>query len=97
MHYAAELAPPGLETSAQGLSNTVMCLGVITGSMLGGYVMDTYGSIFLYRSAAGLVAVTWVLYLAVTLSHAGAGSLWTGRRQATTQQRGHQEQGSGFK
>ncbi len=77
VHYAAELAPPGLQTSAQGLSNTVQCMGVITGSVLGGYLMDTRGSVFLYRSAALLSGVTLCLYLAVTLQYSGADSLFS--------------------
>ena len=77
VHYAAELAPPGLQTSAQGLSNTVQCMGVITGSVLGGYLMDTRGSVFLYRAAALLSAVTLCLYLAVTLQYSGADSLFS--------------------
>jgi len=79
VHYAAELAPPGLETSAQGLGNTILQLGVITGSIVGGSIMDSHGSIFLYRAAAALVAATLLVYLAVTLSYTGASSLYKGR------------------
>ena len=75
MHYAAELAPPGLEVSAQGLGNTVNCLGVITGSVIGGRIMQEKGSVYMYRAAAGLAFVTLVAYLLVTLSYLGLSSL----------------------
>ena len=32
-------------------------MGVITGSLLGGYIMDTRGSVFLYRAASLLTTV----------------------------------------
>ena len=67
VHYAAELAPPGLETSAQGLSNMVRNLGTITGTVIAGRIMDSHGSVFLYRAAAALVGVVWSIYMAVTL------------------------------
>ena len=68
-------APPGLETSAQGLSNMIRNLGTITGTMVAGYIMDSRGSIFLYRAAAGLVALTWSIYLMVTLRSHSADSM----------------------
>ena len=75
VHYTAQLAPPGLETTAQGLSLMIRNLGTITGTMVAGYIMDSRGSIFLYRAAAALVAATWSLYLVVTLSsHTGVGA-----------------------
>lgn len=56
-----------------------MQLGVITGSIVGGSIMDSHGSVVLYRGAALLVAITLIVYLAVTLSYAGASSLYKGR------------------
>jgi MFS family permease len=75
VHYAAELAPPGLEVSAQGLGNTVNCLGVIAGSVIGGRIMQEKGSVYMYRAAGGLAFVTLVVYLLVTLSYLGLSSL----------------------
>mmetsp|Transcript_70949 Transcript_70949/g.115191 ORF Transcript_70949/g.115191 Transcript_70949/m.115191 type:complete len:107 (+) Transcript_70949:14-334(+) len=48
----------------------------VAGSMLGGYIMDTRGSIFLYRAAAALSFVTLCVYLAVTLNYNGSASLF---------------------
>jgi MFS family permease len=75
VHYAAELAPPGLEVSAQGLGNTINCLGVIAGSVIGGRIMQEKGSVYMYRAAGGLAFVTLVVYLLVTLSYLGLSSL----------------------
>ena len=71
---------PSRKCSAAGLSNTILQLGVITGTMLGGSIMDSHGSVFLYRGAALLVTVTLIVYLAVTLSYTGASSMYKGRQ-----------------
>eukprot|EP00286_Rhodomonas_abbreviata_P027317 CAMPEP_0181311710 /NCGR_PEP_ID=MMETSP1101-20121128/13294_1 /TAXON_ID=46948 /ORGANISM="Rhodomonas abbreviata, Strain Caron Lab Isolate" /LENGTH=320 /DNA_ID=CAMNT_0023418483 /DNA_START=630 /DNA_END=1592 /DNA_ORIENTATION=+ len=62
VHYTAKLAPPGLETSAQGLTGTVRSLGSITGTLAGGVIMQRLGSVFLYRGSATLVLVTISLH-----------------------------------
>lgn len=49
VHYAATLAPEGLETSTQGLATTARSIGSISGTFVGGIVMQHFGSIVLYR------------------------------------------------
>lgn len=62
VHYCAAIAPPGFETSAQGFKDVVVQLGVITGTFGGGAVMQRFGSVVMFRCAAGMVAVAMTCF-----------------------------------
>ena len=57
-------APKGLEASAQGLlAASRNGLGFFFGTSVGGYVMDWFGSVVLYRTFALLVTFALIVYL----------------------------------
>ena len=62
VQYCAQIAPPGLETSTQGLKDAVRSAGGIVGVFLAGIVTDTFGSTVVYRGAAGVVGLALVCY-----------------------------------
>ena len=64
VHYLARIAPPGLETSAQGLASTFGALGSILGQLIGGWVFENYGSVVMYRGVAFIVLVSMGVLLA---------------------------------
>ncbi|MFO7682334.1 MAG: major facilitator superfamily domain-containing protein 6 [Chloroflexota bacterium] len=63
--YAAEIAPPGLGATAQGVLNgTVFGLGTALGAFTGGYLYDTAGVVAAFRwagwaSLAALLVFLW--------------------------------------
>jgi hypothetical protein len=69
VQYCAQIAPRGLETSAQGLKSTVQGVGGVIGVYIGGNILDSYGAIILYRGCSALVAVTTVGYCIVIWCH----------------------------
>lgn len=62
----ARMAPAGLENSVQGLRSVVARLGGLTGSICGGIVLERFGAVVLYRSAAALVTVVGLIYFCST-------------------------------
>jgi hypothetical protein len=65
VQYCALIAPPGLETSTQGLKDSVRSLGGIIGIFSAGVVTDLFGSATMYRGAAAVVGCTMVWYMCV--------------------------------
>eukprot|EP00287_Rhodomonas_sp_CCMP768_P014213 CAMPEP_0196760580 /NCGR_PEP_ID=MMETSP1091-20130531/105297_1 /TAXON_ID=302021 /ORGANISM="Rhodomonas sp., Strain CCMP768" /LENGTH=431 /DNA_ID=CAMNT_0042109477 /DNA_START=63 /DNA_END=1358 /DNA_ORIENTATION=- len=61
VHYSKELAVPGLETTAQSVAEGARSLGQVTGMVMGGLVMERFGSIALYRGASVIVLATTIL------------------------------------
>ncbi|GAB5354012.1 hypothetical protein AAMO2058_000083300 [Amorphochlora amoebiformis] len=61
--YMATIAPKGLEASAQGLLAAFnRGLGFLVGTIVGGFVMQNYGSKIMFTGAAALVAFSGALY-----------------------------------
>lgn len=61
---ASDFAPPHLQATAQSLVAVSTTLGLLTGTLGGSYVMQSYGSVFTYRCAAALVFFSATLYYA---------------------------------
>lgn len=62
--FAAEMAPKGLGATAQGLfSSTVMGVGGITGSLVGGLLLDRFGGAGMYFWSGSAVLVGLLLFL----------------------------------
>ena len=59
----ARIAKPGFKNSAQGVVTTVVSLGGLTGSVVGGFVLKYQGPTVLYRGAGGLVLLAGALYV----------------------------------
>ena len=59
----ARIAKPGFKNSAQGVVTTVVSLGGLTGSVVGGFVLKFQGPTVLYRGAGGLVLLAGALYV----------------------------------
>jgi len=62
--YASEIAPPGLDATAQGLvSATMFGVGSATGAMLGGVFYQDFGGTWMFRIMAGIAFVSLILFL----------------------------------
>ncbi|HET7142701.1 MAG TPA: major facilitator superfamily domain-containing protein 6 [Anaerolineales bacterium] len=56
--YADRIAPPGMSATAQGLFSGVMLgVGSATGSLLGGFLFDVVGAIWMFRVVAGIAVL----------------------------------------
>jgi MFS family permease len=61
--YAAEIAPPGLGTTAQGLlSGVFMGIATATGAMVGGILFQDYGGSIMYRTMSIAVAISVLIF-----------------------------------
>jgi MFS transporter, PPP family, 3-phenylpropionic acid transporter len=61
--YAGQLAPKGLEASAQGLFNaTLMGFGSFTGALLGGLLIDRLGGVGMYRTGGVIVLAGMLVF-----------------------------------
>jgi MFS family permease len=61
--YAAEIAPPGLGTTAQGLlSGVFMGIATATGAMLGGILYQDFGGSIMYRTMSIAVAISVLIF-----------------------------------
>ena len=58
----AEITPSHLQATGQGLLTFFKKLGILGGVLGGGYVMQTFGAVVAYRSAALLVSLAAVVY-----------------------------------
>ncbi len=66
--YVSEIAPPGLETTSQGiLTGFVMGLGSMFGALLGGFLYDGYGFSMMYLGAGIGIFVLMIIFFAVNL------------------------------
>lgn len=71
--YVADRTPPNAEATGQSLLSVVRGLGSTLGSVLGGYIMQRFGSKILYSGAAVVVFVAVVSFAAAEqLSVSGA-------------------------
>lgn len=53
--YAGMMAPPGLNATAQGLfSSAIMGVGMVVGSLLGGFLLAHVGAIWMFRITSGV-------------------------------------------
>ncbi|WP_299029267.1 major facilitator superfamily domain-containing protein 6 [uncultured Thermanaerothrix sp.] len=69
--YAGMMAPPGLNATAQGLfSSAIMGVGMVVGSLLGGFLLAHVGAIWMFRITSGVGLV-------------GALILWSARNEHT--------------
>lgn len=56
--YANQIAPQGMSAAAQGLFSGVMLgIGSAAGSLLGGFLFDAVGAIWMFRVMAGIAAL----------------------------------------
>jgi predicted MFS family arabinose efflux permease len=61
--YVAEVAPPGLGATAQGLFQGILHgLGMATGAYLGGALLQAYGPIIMFRVFALILFVALLLF-----------------------------------
>jgi len=61
--YASEIAPPGLDATAQGLvSATMFGIGSATGALLGGLFYQDVGGAWMFRLMAGIAFVSLILF-----------------------------------
>jgi PPP family 3-phenylpropionic acid transporter len=66
VHYADQIAPPGMKATTQGMfGSTLMGFGAATGGLLGGFLMQQAGPGIMYRAVGILVLVGLVLFLLV--------------------------------
>lgn len=57
--YADRIAPQGMSATAQGLfSGVTLGVGSAAGSLLGGFLFDAVGAIWMFRVMAGIAALT---------------------------------------
>jgi MFS transporter, PPP family, 3-phenylpropionic acid transporter len=67
--FSASIVPREWSTTAQTiLSATFSCFGNVIGAILGGWVMQRYGAVVLYRAMGCIVGAVLVLHLVVWLS-----------------------------
>ena len=65
------LAPRGIENSVQGVRSTVSSLGALTGSIVGGAVLQHAGPEVLYRGAGVMVLLAGLAFWAVDRTQGG--------------------------
>lgn len=70
VHEMSELTPPHLRATGQSFLSVCSTLGILTGTLGGSYIMQYYGSVIAYRTAALLVAISASLY-GLTLTRSG--------------------------
>lgn len=61
--YANELAPEGMKSTGQGLLLSIFQLATITGSVAGGYLYDSFGTLTLFQVYSGLALAALVLQI----------------------------------
>jgi len=62
--FAGEMAPRGLEATAQGVfSSTFMGLGGISGALLGGLLLDHFGGAGVFGMSAGIVLTGLLMFV----------------------------------
>jgi PPP family 3-phenylpropionic acid transporter len=62
--YAGQMAPKGMEATAQGLFNAVlMGFGGITGAMIGGLLIDRFGGAGMYRIGSCVILAGLGIFL----------------------------------
>lgn len=81
VHETSNLAPPHLQTTAQGLLATTKTIGQAVGTLGGSFLMQKYSSVVAYRAAASLVAGAGILY---ALSSEWNNSSWFSWRRGWT-------------
>lgn len=63
--YASEIAPPGLNATAQGLvSVTMFGIGSAAGALLGGALYQDFGGAWMFRIMAGIAFFSLILFFA---------------------------------
>jgi PPP family 3-phenylpropionic acid transporter len=66
VHYADQIAPPGMKSTTQGMfSGTLMGFGSAAGGLLGGVLMDHFSPGGMYGFSGGLVLVGLIVFLIV--------------------------------
>jgi len=66
VHYADQIAPPGMKATTQGMfSGTLMGFGSATGGLLGGILMDHFSPGGMYAFAGTLVLIGLITFLLV--------------------------------
>ena len=66
VHYAGQIAPPGLKATTQGMfSGTLMGFGAAAGGLLGGLLLDRFSPGGMYGIIGALTLVGLVLFLLV--------------------------------
>jgi MFS transporter, PPP family, 3-phenylpropionic acid transporter len=62
--YASEIAPPGLDATAQGLVSTIMFgIGSATGALLGGALYQDFGGAWMFRIMAAIAFLSLIIFL----------------------------------
>jgi len=66
VHYADQIAPPGMKATTQGMfGGTLMGFGAATGGLLGGILMDHFSPRGMYAITAALVLAGLIVFLLV--------------------------------
>jgi PPP family 3-phenylpropionic acid transporter len=66
VHYADQIAPPGMKATTQGMFNgTLMGFGAAAGGLLGGILLDSFSPSGMYAFTGTLVLVGLIAFLLV--------------------------------
>lgn len=84
VHETSKLAPPHLQTTAQGFLATSKTVGQAIGTLGGSLLMQKFSSVVAYRSAASLVAGAGILYAVSSAEGCGAWPRWRRTWRALT-------------
>ena len=63
IEYAFRLAPSGLASSAQTFLGMATAIGMICSSLLGGFMVDTFGVLSFYTTSGLIIFTGFVLYV----------------------------------
>ncbi len=67
VEHIRQIAPKGFEATSQGLLNTVRSMGRLTGTSVGGFIMETRGGFIMYRIAS--IVIFWTMSLQMMNLH----------------------------
>jgi len=66
VQYVSSISPKGLESTAQGILMSSYSCGMFLGTLIGGYVFNTYGPYYLFKGTACVMIMGMLLFMKIS-------------------------------